>query len=392
MAPQAEQQWQRRPVLALSITVLVRLVPMGASFAAGVVAGRVIGRPVGVLPTGAWLGGLLLVSTLVLLAVDRLARRALPLVALLRMALLVPDRTPSRLRIAMGATGGPGPGGDAARLLAKVAQLDAHDRRSQGHSTRVRAYVDLIAQELRIGPRDRELLRWAALLHDIGKLKVPAPTLERSGDLRATDWEKVRRHPVEGARMVAPLRPWLGHWAGAVVQHHERWDGGGYPSGVAGMQISLGARVVAVADAFETMTATGTGRQPFTPAAARTELARCAGTQFDPMVVRAFLNVSVAKTRWILGPLTWLLEQPFLGGAAKVATKVGTVGARVGVGVATAGVVAGGAIVGTPPPTAGPPAPTTTEVAEPAPAEETDERGVLDVFLEQGPEEPAASP
>ena len=388
MAAQGEQRWQRRPALALLVTVAVRLAPVVASFAAGVAVGRVIGRPTGLVPTAAWLAALLVVSTLVLVVVDRIARRALPLAALLRMALLVPDRTPSRLRIAMGAKGGPGPGGDAARLLGQVAQLDAHDRRSQGHSTRVRAYVDLIAQELRLGARDRELLRWAALLHDIGKLKVPSLTLERPGHLRDTDWDEVRRHPVEGARMIAPLRPWLGHWTGAVVQHHERWDGSGYPAGVAGLQISLGARIVAVADAFETMTATGTGRQPSTPAAARTELARCAGTQFDPMVVRAFLNVSVARTRWILGPLTWLAEQPFLGSAARVATKVGTTGVRVGVGAATAGAVAGGAIVGVPPSTAGPPAPSTTEVAEPA---ETDERGVLDVFLDQGPDRPTTT-
>lgn len=379
----AEQQWRRRPVAALLITVAVKLGPVALSFAAGIVAGRVIGRPAQWPAIGAWLAGVLAISTVVLVATDRILRRALPLAALLRMSLLVPDRTPSRLRIAMGAKGEPGPGGDAARLLALVASLDGHDRRAQGHSARVRAYVDLIAAELRLGARDRELLRWAALLHDVGKLRVPSGTLQRSGRLREMDWLEVRRHPVEGARLVAPLRGFLGPWASAVVQHHERWDGGGYPGGLAGLQISLGARIVAVADAFETMTATGTGQKPFTPAQAREELTRCAGSQFDPMVVRAFLAVSVPKLRWILGPLTWAAEQPFLGGAARVAVKAGSVGTRIGVGAATAGAVAGGAIVATPPPTAGPPAPSTTVAVE----QRTDERGVIDVFSNQSPAE-----
>jgi putative nucleotidyltransferase with HDIG domain len=293
------------------------------------------------------------------------------------MSLLVPDRTPNRLQIALGRRDGEGPGGDAARLLGLVADLDGHDRRSRGHSGRVRGYTDLVAQELRLGKRDRELLRWAALLHDVGKLKVPSPTLERSGRLTDADWRAVRQHPVEGARLIAPLRTWLGPWASTVVQHHERWDGTGYPGGLAGMQISLGARIVAVADAFETMT-TSRDSRPSTAAAAREELARCAGRQFDPVVVRAFLQVSMRRLRWVMGPLTWAAEQPFLGGVQQAATRVGTVGARIGAGAATAGVVAGTVVVGgVATPAAHPGQVATSEQTQ----RPTDERGVIDVFL-----------
>jgi mono/diheme cytochrome c family protein len=90
--------------------------------------------------------------------------------------------------------------------------------------------------------------------------------LDQRGKPDAREWTELRRHAAEGGKLIAPLRPWLGHWASAVTQHHEQWDGKGYPGGVAGLQISLGARVVAVADAFETMTATGTSA-----AAARAE-------------------------------------------------------------------------------------------------------------------------
>ncbi|MCU1485488.1 MAG: domain/HD domain protein [Actinomycetia bacterium] len=374
-----EQQWRRRPVLALLITTAVKLLPIAASFGAGVVAGRLVGRPAGWPATGLWLAGLLVTSTLVLVVVDRLARRALPLATLLRLTLLVPDRTPSRFKIAMGARGGDGPGADAARLLGLVADLDGHDRRSRGHSERVRGYVDLMAQELRLGHRDRELLRWAALLHDVGKLKVPSPTLERPGRLTDADWRELRQHPVEGARLIAPLRSWLGPWASAVVQHHERWDGTGYPGGLAGLQISLGARIVAVADAFETMTSARSGSSTIAAGPAREELARCAGHQFDPIVVRAFLRVSIGRLRWVMGPLAWIAEQPFLGGVQQAATRVGTVGARVGVGVATAGAVAGSVVVGVAP-APSPRQPGQVATSQPA-AGASDERGVIDVFL-----------
>jgi putative nucleotidyltransferase with HDIG domain len=378
--PTGDQQWRRRPAVAFLITVAVRLVPIAASFLSGLTLGHLTGRPSGSVLLWLWLGGLLVASTAVLVLVDRLARKALPLVALLRLAMVVPDKTPSRFKIAMGRPTGDGPGAEAAKLLRDVAELDSHDRRASGHSARVRAYVELLAEELQLPGRDRERLRWAALLHDVGKLQVPASTLARSGRLRPDDWQELHHHPTDGAKRIAPLRLWLGPWAATVVQHHERWDGSGYPGGLAGMQISRGARIVAVADAFETMTRPRAGEKALSAATAREELSRCAGSQFDPMIVKAFLRVSVGKLRWVMGPLTWLAEQPFLAGIQQAATQAGTAGARVGIGVATAGAVTAGVVAGVPAPiTVDRPGVTATG----EPASDAEGNGLIDVFMRQ---------
>jgi len=191
--------------------------------------------------------------------------------------------------------------------------MNAHDRRTRGHSERVRAFNDLLAEEMELSPRDRDLLRWAALLHDIGKLHVPTRILNKPGRLTDAEWVTLHKHPAEGARIAAPLQEWLVEWAGAIGEHHERWDGSGYPNGLKGEEISLGARIVAVADAYEVITAPRPYKRPIKAEAARQELTRCAGTDFDPAVVRAFLNISIGRIRLVMGPLSWLAQLPFLG-------------------------------------------------------------------------------
>jgi hypothetical protein len=143
-------------------------------------------------------------------------------------------------------------------------------------------------------------------------------------------------------RLVAGLLPWLGDWGRAVGEHHERWDGTGYPKGLAGDDIGYAARIVAVADSFETMTAARSYSKAMSADQAREELTRCAGSQFDPAVVRAFLGVSVGRLRWVLGPLTWLAEVPFVATADRAgqAVKAGAIGALVG-GLVTLGVAPG---------------------------------------------------
>ena len=124
---------------------------------------------------------------------------------------------------------------DARRMrtvIELVLALSVHDRASRGHSERVRVFTDLLADELKVPESGRNRLRWAALLHDIGKLEVPPRDPQQAGQARATEeWAVLHRHPEEGARLVAPLLPWLGEWGLAVVQHHERFDGTGYPHG-----------------------------------------------------------------------------------------------------------------------------------------------------------------
>ena len=180
-------------------------------------------------------------------------------------------------------------------LLAMVSALGRHERLTRGHTERVRATTDLIAERLGIPQRDRDLLGWAALVHDVGKLHVPAEILASPSQPTAQEWQILRRHPAAGAAMVEPLAGWLGEWRLAAGEHHERWDGGGYPKGLAGNDVSLAGRIVAVADAFDVITSTRSYKKAMAPQDARDEMVRRAGTQFDPRIVRALLEVSLVR-------------------------------------------------------------------------------------------------
>ncbi|HEX6401069.1 MAG TPA: HD domain-containing phosphohydrolase, partial [Actinomycetota bacterium] len=174
--------------------------------------------------------------------------------------------------------------------------------------------------------------------HDIGKIHVPARILNKAGRPDAREWERLQAHPAMGARIAEPLMTWLGPWGRAIEQHHERYGGGGYPHDLAGEEISLAARIVCVADSFEVMTAARSYKKPMSVPAARRELAACAGEQFDPAIVRAFLNVSLGRLWWRVGPMSWAALAPILGpvqraGSQLAAAATGTTAAVV-VGVA----------------------------------------------------------
>jgi putative nucleotidyltransferase with HDIG domain len=290
-------------------------------------------------------------------AVDRLARRLLPLAILLRLTLLFPDRAPSRfavarrvmsprkleeqVRLARQAGIHDDPTHAAEMVLALVAALSAHDRKTRGHSERVRVLTDLLAEEMHIPEPKRDRLRWAALLHDIGKLEVSARILNKPAEPNRREWKTLKHHPEAGARLTGPLLAWLGEWGPAIEQHHEQFDGTGYPDGLAGKEICRGARILAVTDSFETMTAPRSYKKPLSVARAREDLIRCAGSQFDPRVVRSFLNVSLGKLWWQVGPLAWLVQLPFLSLRTTGSTVAGA--ARTGVSAvaqATVGLVA----------------------------------------------------
>ncbi|HEV2950543.1 MAG TPA: HD domain-containing phosphohydrolase, partial [Actinomycetota bacterium] len=188
---------------------------------------------------------------------------------------------------------------------------------------------------------DRDRLRWAALLHDIGKLHVPARILNKAVRPDPREWETLQGHPAAGARIAAPLLSWLGPWGDAIEQHHERFGGGGYPRSLAGEEISLAARIVSVADSFEVMTAARSYKKPMSVPAARRELAACAGEQFDPAIVRAFLNVSLGRLWLTVGPMSWTALVPVLGPAQRAGGQIAAAakGAAAAVAVGAAGLV-----------------------------------------------------
>ena len=152
-----------------------------------------------------------------------------------------------------------------------------------------------VARELGMSGEELDELARAAELHDIGKIAIPEEILHKPGPLDPDEWAFVRRHTVIGERILGAA-PALRPVARLVRSTHERWDGGGYPDGLRGDQIPLGARVVAVCDAFDAMTTERPYREPIDEAEAIAELRRCAGTQFDPMVVEAFDRV-IARER-----------------------------------------------------------------------------------------------
>ncbi len=343
-------RWTAHPLAATLVRIAVALVPIAASLLFVLVASRVVRAPseslVGYL---AWWLALCGSSTVVLIVIDKVARRCLPLSTLLGLSLVFPDQAPSRFKIALrsgtvsqlreivdqarAGNVGETPAEAAERVLELVAALNAHDRITRGHSERVRAYTKMIGDELGLDPQEIDLLHWAGLLHDIGKLEIPYEILNKRSPPTDEEWEIIRRHPEVGAQMVAPLNDWLGDWVLAVGQHHERWDGTGYPTGLAGTDISYAARIVSVADVFDVITSSRSYKEPIDPKTARAEIAACAGTHFDPAVVRAFLNISLGRLRLAMGPLSLIAQSP-LGGIS-IPPVIGAAATGLAVGVAS---------------------------------------------------------
>jgi putative nucleotidyltransferase with HDIG domain len=198
----------------------------------------------------------------------------------------------------------------------------------------------MLAEELELHEADRYKLRWAALLHDIGKLSVDAAILNKKEPLTAEEWDQIKKHPVEGVRMIEPLAGWLGTWADAIAHHHERYNGTGYPAGLVGEEIHIGARIVAVTDVYDTMTSARSYKKPLSARAAREELVWAAGKQFDPVVVRAFLAISLPRLLWATGPASLLVHLPFLARLPALGRVVTSSGAQAVTASVAAGVVA----------------------------------------------------
>ncbi|MGA9523089.1 MAG: HD domain-containing phosphohydrolase [Myxococcaceae bacterium] len=175
-------------------------------------------------------------------------------------------------------------------LLALVAALDAREHETSDHSQRVVKYTTAIAERMGLKNQELEEIGRGALLHDIGKIGVPDAVLLKPGKLTTEEWKEMRKHPDIGFQMIQAI-PFLDTPAQIVLSHQERFDGGGYPRGLAKEEIHIGARIFAVADTLDAMTSDRPYRMGTTFANAISEIHRCSGTQFDPEVVRAFLAI-----------------------------------------------------------------------------------------------------
>jgi HD-GYP domain-containing protein (c-di-GMP phosphodiesterase class II) len=165
------------------------------------------------------------------------------------------------------------------------------DRELIAHSCRLIAPAKATARGLGLSQEQIDCVGLAALLHDIGKLFIPLTILNKPGPLTWEEWAIIHLHPDMGSLVLLCAGGKWSALAPLVAAHHERWDGHGYPRGLAQEAIPLEARILAVADAYDAMTSPRAYHQPLTREEARTELRRCAGSQFDPTVVAAFLSV-----------------------------------------------------------------------------------------------------
>lgn len=183
---------------------------------------------------------------------------------------------------------------DTRRLLlgtinALVSAVEARDPYTSGHSERVKGYVVATARAMKLPEDLIQSLEYVASLHDIGKIGVRDAVLRKDGPLDPEEWEEIRQHPVIGAAMLEPIEI-LDKEVALMRHHHERWDGSGYPDRLAGEEIPIGSRIIAVCDAYDAMTSSRPYRPTRTHQEALEELRRCAGTQCDPAVVEAFAS------------------------------------------------------------------------------------------------------
>ena len=363
-------RWSARPRLAL----VTRFVLLAAPIVASILFTLYLGRnfPPERLGMGrwTWTAGVFVLANVLLYVLGRIARRLTPLVGLLQLSLVFPDQAPSRSKVLLRKSNSKkmlreiesarNRGDESHKamhadyLMQLLRDLNEHDRLTRGHSERVRSYSELIGEELKLSQGDMDKLRWSALLHDVGKLDVSAEILNKDGRPTKEEWAELQQHPAAAMPYLEPLRPWLGDWIHSADQHHCRFDGDGYPSDLAGHDITLAGRIVAIADAYDVMTSARSYKAPLSSELARQELTACAGTQFDPSLVRAFLHVGIGQLRAVAGPWAWFVN---LAGSAQLPIPVASAASAASTAawttaIATVGLVAAG--TATPPVDEGP--------------------------------------
>jgi HD-GYP domain-containing protein (c-di-GMP phosphodiesterase class II) len=179
-------------------------------------------------------------------------------------------------------------------LEALTASIDAKDRYTCGHSQRVAQLTQQLAVAIGLDEHTVGRVRIAGLVHDVGKIGVPESVLTKAGKLTDAEFAEIKRHPEIGYRILRDI-PRLHDVLDGVLYHHERWDGLGYPQGLAGEKIPLVARLIALADSFDAMSSTRTYRSAMSRSQVLSEITRCAGKQFDPALAPRFVQLDFAE-------------------------------------------------------------------------------------------------
>ena len=176
-----------------------------------------------------------------------------------------------------------------ASLIMLANAIELRDRYTRGHVERVMHYATVIAEQMGWSQSQIKALQFGAILHDIGKIYVQEGILSKAGPLDDIEWVEMKQHTVVGAELLQKI-PYLTQAIPIIRYHHERWDGSGYPLGLVGEEIPLGARIVSVADSFDAMTTARVYQKPVTPEGALQEIIAGNGNKYDPSVVNAFIS------------------------------------------------------------------------------------------------------
>jgi putative nucleotidyltransferase with HDIG domain len=168
--------------------------------------------------------------------------------------------------------------------------LELVSRETADHTRRICSLSYRLGRVMGLSPAELVVVRYGSLLHDVGKLDVPCGILHKPSDLTPTERDVMRQHSISG-HTIASVRGLPDEVCRAILHHHERWDGGGYPHGLRGEDIPLAARVISVVDAFDTIVSKRCYREARAVEIARSEIVRCAGTQFDPRAAEAFVGL-----------------------------------------------------------------------------------------------------
>lgn len=179
-------------------------------------------------------------------------------------------------------------------LQVAINALESKDKYTDGHSKRVKTIAIGIAKKLNKNVREINIeykdVEWSALLHDIGKIGIREKILNKSGILTDKEFEEIKKHPSESAKILNPLRKYFNNCIEAIKHHHERLDGSGYPDGLKGEEIPLISKILSVADSFDAITSGRTYKHKVNNADAIAELIKCKNSQFDPVIVDAFID------------------------------------------------------------------------------------------------------